>query len=67
VGVGQPLDGGPAQDADDGRDPQVRRRRNHALRIFFGRTPLDVATRDYESRLASWRQWQPLAAEAYGR
>jgi NAD(P)-dependent dehydrogenase (short-subunit alcohol dehydrogenase family) len=37
------------------------------LRIFFGRAPLEVATRDYESRLATWRQWQPLSAEAYGR
>jgi hypothetical protein len=37
------------------------------LRIFFGRAPLDVVTRDYESRLATWRQWQPVSAEAYGR
>jgi NAD(P)-dependent dehydrogenase (short-subunit alcohol dehydrogenase family) len=40
---------------------------NPPLRIFFGKTPLEVATRDYESRLATWRQWQPLSVEAYGR
>lgn len=40
---------------------------NPPLRIFFGKAPLQVATRDYESRLATWRQWQPLSAEAYGR
>jgi len=36
------------------------------LRIFFGRTPLEVATRDYESRLATWNEWQPVSVEAYG-
>ena len=40
---------------------------NPPLRIFFGKAPLEVATRDYESRLAIWRQWQPLSAEAYDR
>jgi len=40
---------------------------NPPLRIFFGKAPLEVATRDYESRLATWRQWQPLSVEAYGR
>jgi NAD(P)-dependent dehydrogenase (short-subunit alcohol dehydrogenase family) len=39
---------------------------NPPLRIFFGKAPLEVATRDYESRLATWRQWQPLSVEAYG-
>lgn len=37
------------------------------LRIFFGRAPLDVVTRDYESRLATWRHWQPVSVEAHGR
>ena len=37
------------------------------LRIFFGKTPLAVATRDYESRLATWNEWQPVSVEAYGR
>jgi NAD(P)-dependent dehydrogenase (short-subunit alcohol dehydrogenase family) len=36
------------------------------LRIFFGKTPIEVATNDYESRLATWRQWQPISVEAYG-
>jgi NAD(P)-dependent dehydrogenase (short-subunit alcohol dehydrogenase family) len=39
---------------------------NPPLRIFFGRAPLEVATRDYKTRLATWRQWQPLSVEAYG-
>jgi hypothetical protein len=34
--------------------------------VFFGRDPLGVATRDYESRLATWNQWQPLSIAAYG-
>ena len=29
------------------------------LRIFFGDGPLRIATRDYESRLATWREWEP--------
>jgi NAD(P)-dependent dehydrogenase (short-subunit alcohol dehydrogenase family) len=36
------------------------------LRIFFGAAPLDIATADYESRLAQWREWQPVAIEAQG-
>lgn len=36
------------------------------LRIFFGRTPIEVATKDYESRLATWNEWQPVSVEAYG-
>ena len=36
------------------------------LRVFFGRAPLEIATRDYESRLALWGEWQPLAIEAHG-
>jgi NAD(P)-dependent dehydrogenase (short-subunit alcohol dehydrogenase family) len=37
------------------------------LRIFFGDSPLDLATADYESRLATWREWQPVSAAAQGR
>jgi hypothetical protein len=37
------------------------------LRIFFGEAPLGVVTREYESRLATWNEWQPLSVEAYGR
>ncbi len=36
------------------------------LRVFFGDGPLAVATRDYESRLASWRAWEPLSVRAHG-
>jgi NAD(P)-dependent dehydrogenase (short-subunit alcohol dehydrogenase family) len=36
------------------------------LRVFFGVTPIDIATADYESRLATWRQWQPVSVEAHG-
>jgi NAD(P)-dependent dehydrogenase (short-subunit alcohol dehydrogenase family) len=36
------------------------------LRIFFGKTPLEIATRDYESRLETWNEWQPVSIEAYG-
>jgi NAD(P)-dependent dehydrogenase (short-subunit alcohol dehydrogenase family) len=36
------------------------------LRIFFGKAPLGVVTRDYESRLATWNAWQPVSVEAYG-
>lgn len=36
------------------------------LRVFFGAAPLAIATADYESRLALWNEWQPLAAAAHG-
>jgi NAD(P)-dependent dehydrogenase (short-subunit alcohol dehydrogenase family) len=36
------------------------------LRLFLGEAPLTIATRDYESRLATWREWQPVAAAAQG-
>jgi NAD(P)-dependent dehydrogenase (short-subunit alcohol dehydrogenase family) len=36
------------------------------LRIFFGEAPLGIATQDYESRLATWNQWQPVSIEAQG-
>jgi hypothetical protein len=36
------------------------------LRIFFGTAPLAVATQDYEARLATWKEWQPVSVEAYG-
>jgi hypothetical protein len=37
------------------------------LRIFFGEAPLGIATRDYESRLAEWREWEPVSIEAQGK
>jgi NAD(P)-dependent dehydrogenase (short-subunit alcohol dehydrogenase family) len=36
------------------------------LRIFFGIAPLGIAEADYESRLATWRAWQPVSIEAHG-
>jgi len=36
------------------------------LRCFFGSAPLGIAERDYESRLATWRQWQDVAELAQG-
>jgi NAD(P)-dependent dehydrogenase (short-subunit alcohol dehydrogenase family) len=40
---------------------------NPPLRIFFGEAPLGIATRDYESRLAEWREWEPVSIEAQGK
>jgi NAD(P)-dependent dehydrogenase (short-subunit alcohol dehydrogenase family) len=37
---------------------------NPPLRMFLGEAPLGIATADYDSRLAAWRQWQPVAAAA---
>ncbi len=37
------------------------------LRIFFGDGPLGIATKDYESRLATWREWEPVSIEAHGK
>jgi NAD(P)-dependent dehydrogenase (short-subunit alcohol dehydrogenase family) len=36
------------------------------LRVFFGDGPLAVATADYESRLATWRAWEPVSVAAHG-
>ncbi|WP_448641891.1 SDR family oxidoreductase [Geodermatophilus sp. URMC 63] len=36
------------------------------LRVFFGDGPLAIATRDYESRLATWREWEPVSIAAHG-
>ncbi|SHH41490.1 NADP-dependent 3-hydroxy acid dehydrogenase YdfG [Jatrophihabitans endophyticus] len=36
------------------------------LRAFFGKAPLGIAEQDYESRLATWREWQPVALAAQG-
>jgi NAD(P)-dependent dehydrogenase (short-subunit alcohol dehydrogenase family) len=37
------------------------------LRVFFGTAPLPIAERDYESRLATWREWQSVSELAQGR
>jgi hypothetical protein len=34
--------------------------------MFFGEAPLGIVSADYESRLASRREWQPVAAAAQG-
>ena len=39
---------------------------NPPLRVFFGDGPLKIATADYESRLATWREWEPVSIEAQG-
>lgn len=36
------------------------------LRVFFGEAPLGIVTADYESRLATWNEWQPLSVAAHG-
>jgi NAD(P)-dependent dehydrogenase (short-subunit alcohol dehydrogenase family) len=36
------------------------------LRVFFGESPLGIATADYESRLAAWNEWQHLSVAAHG-
>ncbi len=36
------------------------------LRVFFGDAPLAIATADYESRLATWREWEPVSVAAQG-
>ncbi len=35
-------------------------------RIFFGKMPLEIATRDYESRPETWNEWQSVSVEAHG-
>jgi NAD(P)-dependent dehydrogenase (short-subunit alcohol dehydrogenase family) len=39
---------------------------NPPLRVFFGADPLRIANADYESRLATWREWEPVAVAAHG-
>ena len=39
---------------------------NPPLRVFFGDGPLAIATKDYESRLATWREWEDLSVAAHG-
>jgi NAD(P)-dependent dehydrogenase (short-subunit alcohol dehydrogenase family) len=39
---------------------------NPPLRLFLGESPLRIAVADYGSRLATWAQWQQVAAGAQG-
>jgi hypothetical protein len=36
------------------------------LRVFFADLPLKLARADYESRLRTWEEWQPVSVEAQG-
>ena len=36
------------------------------LRVFFGDAPLGLAKADYEQRLRTWEEWQPVAELAQG-
>jgi NAD(P)-dependent dehydrogenase (short-subunit alcohol dehydrogenase family) len=36
------------------------------LRVFFGDGMLELATADYESRIATWREWEPVSVAAHG-
>ena len=45
---------------------QVVDAENPPLRIFFGDAPLGIATKDYGSRLATWREWQHVSVAAHG-
>jgi NAD(P)-dependent dehydrogenase (short-subunit alcohol dehydrogenase family) len=39
---------------------------NPPLRVFFGELPLQLAKADYQNRLKTWEEWQPVAVEAQG-
>jgi NAD(P)-dependent dehydrogenase (short-subunit alcohol dehydrogenase family) len=39
---------------------------NPPLRVFFGELPLQLAKADYEHRLKTWEEWQPVSIEAQG-
>jgi NAD(P)-dependent dehydrogenase (short-subunit alcohol dehydrogenase family) len=39
---------------------------NPPLRVFFGEVPFQIAKADYENRLKTWEEWQPVAVEAQG-
>jgi NAD(P)-dependent dehydrogenase (short-subunit alcohol dehydrogenase family) len=36
------------------------------LRVFFGELPIQIAKADYENRLKTWEEWQPVAELAQG-
>ena len=36
------------------------------LRVLFGTAPLAIVENDYASRLAIWREWQPVSELAQG-
>jgi short-subunit dehydrogenase len=40
---------------------------NPPLRLFLGKVALPWVKSIYEERLATWEEWQPIAAEAHGK
>ena len=80
IRVGQPIESAVRQaaarrpSANNPGDPKATRgailkvvdAQKPPLRIFFGKAPLGIATKDYESRLATWNEWQPVSIEAHG-
>ncbi len=72
-GVREAADDRPSRRGTPG-DPEATREavlkvvdaENPPLRVFFGEAPLGIAKADYESRLATWEEWQPLAVQAHG-
>ncbi|MGV0836564.1 SDR family oxidoreductase [Mycolicibacterium thermoresistibile] len=36
------------------------------LRVFFGELPLQIVNADYQDRLQTWEEWQPIAVLAQG-
>jgi hypothetical protein len=36
------------------------------LRVFFGTAGFPMTKAEYEKRLATWEQWNPIAVEAQG-
>ena len=36
------------------------------LRVFFGKLPIQLAKADYESRIETWEEWQPVAEARAG-
>jgi hypothetical protein len=36
------------------------------LRVFLGDGPLAIVTSDYQSRLDTWRDWEPVSIAAHG-
>ena len=36
------------------------------LRVFFGNAGLDMTIAEYERRISTWREWQPVSVAAHG-
>jgi NAD(P)-dependent dehydrogenase (short-subunit alcohol dehydrogenase family) len=66
--IDRSWDGGAVGDPRATRDAilAVADAKQPPLRVFFGKTSLEGVTRDYESRLATWNEWQHVSVEAAG-